>query len=99
MTNQTPLHFLFFGMPSTLSQTVHQTLGHLGHHPLATFHPAPHPHQLITPLSPLPIPSPSPHHLLTQLAPDLVIVACFPYKIPTSILNIPTHGFINVHPS
>lgn len=36
---------------------------------------------------------------LFQLQPDLVCVACFPWRIPASILAIPTHGFVNLHPS
>jgi len=37
--------------------------------------------------------------LLQELAPDLVCVACFPWRVPTALLTIPTHGFVNLHPS
>ncbi|MEZ4862919.1 MAG: formyltransferase family protein [Caldilineaceae bacterium] len=30
---------------------------------------------------------------------DVVCVACFPWRIPASLLAIPTYGFLNVHPS
>jgi methionyl-tRNA formyltransferase len=39
------------------------------------------------------------HTLLQTLAPDLVAVACFPWRIPPDLLAIPTHGFVNLHPS
>ena len=37
--------------------------------------------------------------ILRSLAPSLAIVACFPRLIPPSLLNVPRHGFLNVHPS
>lgn len=37
--------------------------------------------------------------LLQMLAPDLVCVACFPWRIPAKLLAIPTYGFVNLHPS
>jgi methionyl-tRNA formyltransferase len=37
--------------------------------------------------------------LLQDLAPDVVCVACFPWRIPAALLTIPTHGFVNLHPS
>ena len=37
--------------------------------------------------------------LLQSLDVALVCVACFPWKIPQRLLDIPTHGFLNVHPS
>ena len=37
-------------------------------------------------------------HLAAQQA-DLVLVACFPRRIPASLLAIPRLGFINIHPS
>ena len=36
---------------------------------------------------------------LAALDADLAIVACFPRRIPEHILAIPSHGFINLHPS
>ena len=30
---------------------------------------------------------------------DLVCVACFPWRIPATLLALPTYGFMNVHPS
>lgn len=33
------------------------------------------------------------------LNPDLVCVACFPQRVPASILTIPSLGFLNIHPS
>jgi methionyl-tRNA formyltransferase len=36
---------------------------------------------------------------LAKLAPDVACVACFPYRIPTALLNVPPAGFLNLHPS
>jgi methionyl-tRNA formyltransferase len=36
---------------------------------------------------------------LAALEADLAIVACFPRLVPENILAIPTHGFLNLHPS
>jgi len=36
---------------------------------------------------------------LATLALDVVCVACFPWRIPTSLLALPTYGFLNLHPS
>ena len=36
---------------------------------------------------------------LTDLSPDVACVACWNRLIPTEILDIPPHGFLNVHPS
>lgn len=37
--------------------------------------------------------------LLQTLDPDLIVVACFPWRISPALLAIPTMGFLNVHPS
>lgn len=37
--------------------------------------------------------------ILKSLAPSLGIVACFPRLVPESLLAVPRHGFLNVHPS
>jgi methionyl-tRNA formyltransferase len=37
--------------------------------------------------------------VIAALAPDLVISAAFPRLIPSEILDIPTHGALNLHPS
>lgn len=37
--------------------------------------------------------------ILKGLSPSLGIVACFPRLIPDSLLSVPRHGFLNVHPS
>jgi methionyl-tRNA formyltransferase len=37
--------------------------------------------------------------VLAKLAPDVACVACFPYRIPTALLNVPPAGFLNLHPS
>lgn len=37
--------------------------------------------------------------LIAALAPDLVISAAFPRLIPREILDIPSHGALNLHPS
>ncbi len=42
---------------------------------------------------------PSVAELLHTLAPDLVCVACFPWRVPATLLTIPTFGFVNLHPS
>lgn len=36
---------------------------------------------------------------IKQMAPDLIVVAAYGKIIPESILNIPAHGCLNVHPS
>ena len=36
---------------------------------------------------------------LLELAPELVIMSCFPWRIPASLLAIPAHGWWNLHPS
>lgn len=36
---------------------------------------------------------------LADYTPDIVCVACFPWRIPENLLRIPTFGFINLHPS
>ncbi len=38
-------------------------------------------------------------HRLQELAPDLVVVAAFSYLLPRTILDVPSHGCLNVHPS
>lgn len=37
--------------------------------------------------------------LIADLAPDVAAVACFGQRIPTAVLDLPPHGFLNVHPS
>lgn len=37
--------------------------------------------------------------LIADLAPDVAAVACFTQRIPTAVLDLPPHGFLNVHPS
>jgi methionyl-tRNA formyltransferase len=36
---------------------------------------------------------------VAQMNPDLILVSCFPYKFPGSLLNLPRHGCWNLHPS
>lgn len=36
---------------------------------------------------------------LQSLQPDVVCVTCFPWRIPPSLLAIPTYGFLNLHPA
>jgi len=36
---------------------------------------------------------------LANIAPDLVIMSCFPWRIPESLLKIPALGWWNLHPS
>lgn len=36
---------------------------------------------------------------IMALAPDVIVVACFPWRVPRSIRDISRFGFINVHPS
>jgi len=38
-------------------------------------------------------------NILKLSKPDIIIVACFPYKIPESIYNKPSYGAYNIHPS
>ncbi|MEM7114439.1 MAG: formyltransferase family protein [Chloroflexota bacterium] len=37
--------------------------------------------------------------IVASLKPDIASVACFSQKIPPNLLNLPQHGFLNVHPS
>lgn len=37
--------------------------------------------------------------ILTSISPDLLLVCCFPQKLPYSILTIPKMGCFNLHPS
>ncbi len=43
--------------------------------------------------------SPAVRDWLHRLQPDLVCVACFPWRIPARLLAIPTAGFLNLHPA
>lgn len=43
--------------------------------------------------------SPAVHTWLAELALDVICVACFPWRIPATLLCLPTYGFLNVHPS
>lgn len=36
---------------------------------------------------------------LQSLVPDVICVACFPFRLPPSVLTLPRHGCLNVHPS
>jgi methionyl-tRNA formyltransferase len=36
---------------------------------------------------------------LAVLAPDVAFVSCFSKRIPKILLDLPTHGFLNLHPS
>jgi methionyl-tRNA formyltransferase len=36
---------------------------------------------------------------LRDQAPDAVLVSCFAYRIPQTALDVPQHGFLNLHPS
>ena len=36
---------------------------------------------------------------LATLRPDVACVACFPLRLPPALLDLPPHGFLNVHPS
>lgn len=37
--------------------------------------------------------------VLGALQPDVGCVACFPWRLPASLLALPPHGFLNLHPS
>ncbi len=37
--------------------------------------------------------------LLAATRPDLIVVSCFPWRLPNPILDLPEFGCINVHPS
>jgi methionyl-tRNA formyltransferase len=37
--------------------------------------------------------------LLADLQPDLIVVACFPYIFPPTLLELPRYGCLNLHPS
>lgn len=37
--------------------------------------------------------------LLASLQPDLLVVACFPYRLPQTVLQLPRFGSLNLHPA
>jgi methionyl-tRNA formyltransferase len=37
--------------------------------------------------------------LLEGFTPDLIVTACFPWRLPAAILDLPRYGCLNVHPS
>ena len=43
--------------------------------------------------------APETQQTLADLHPDVACVACFNKRIPSSLLALPPHGFLNVHPS
>ena len=43
--------------------------------------------------------APETRKMVKDLAADVVCVACFPKRIPKRLLDLPSHGFWNVHPS
>ena len=36
---------------------------------------------------------------MSELSPDLVICSCFPWRIPSALLDLPEYGWWNLHPS
>lgn len=36
---------------------------------------------------------------LAHLAPDAIVVACFPWRVPQPVLRLPRYGILNLHPS
>ncbi|MCB0132516.1 MAG: hypothetical protein KDD78_16760 [Caldilineaceae bacterium] len=43
--------------------------------------------------------APATLELVRGWAVDVACVACFPRRLPAALLNLPRHGFLNVHPS
>ncbi|HET7034841.1 MAG TPA: formyltransferase family protein [Thermomicrobiaceae bacterium] len=43
--------------------------------------------------------APEVHAALTELAPELLVVSCFPWRIPASLVKLARLGGINLHPS
>lgn len=43
--------------------------------------------------------APEVQRILADYAPDVACVACFSQRIPSALLALPRHGFLNVHPS
>ena len=43
--------------------------------------------------------SPETLALLSNFQVRIGVVACFPFKLPSAMLKIPAHGFLNLHPS
>lgn len=39
------------------------------------------------------------HKAMRVLQPDVALVSCFAYRIPGPLLELPSHGFFNLHPS
>jgi len=39
------------------------------------------------------------HHIFRDFSPDLAILVAYGKIIPTEVLTIPKHGFLNIHPS
>jgi methionyl-tRNA formyltransferase len=42
---------------------------------------------------------PATQETIAELQPDVVCVACFPQRIPGTLLALPRYGFLNIHPS
>ncbi|MGN6811001.1 MAG: methionyl-tRNA formyltransferase [Thermomicrobiales bacterium] len=36
---------------------------------------------------------------LAEYAPDLIVVSCFPHRLPHAVLALPPHGVLNLHPA
>lgn len=36
---------------------------------------------------------------MTAIAPQLILVSCYPYRLPAAVLSLPSHGCFNLHPS
>lgn len=43
--------------------------------------------------------SPACRNRIAALAPDVIVAACFPWRVPQAIRDIPRFGCLNVHPS
>lgn len=43
--------------------------------------------------------SPAFRAALEAIGPDLIVIACFPWRLPDWLLVLPPHGCLNVHPS
>jgi methionyl-tRNA formyltransferase len=43
--------------------------------------------------------APAVREAVAALAPDLAVVACWPWRIPAALLAVPRLGFLNLHPS
>lgn len=109
------MRLLFFGTYSAFSSAALQTLLAANHTPVGVVLPQRPPAALPEDFTSLPLIEPATPPNLAELArahglslhfwrddlppADLIVVACFPHRLPPRLLDHPTHAALNLHPS